>query len=238
MSGMTLSPTPKRQLKSHRIADELRAMIADGRLGPDSPLPSERLMAARMGVSRVSVRAALQELKAEGFLDTRRGSGTRVVSTVQTLETPLLALVKGRPENFSDLLELRALLEGWAAARAARQGTPEAIDEIGKIVRAMERDRYFRHAADNDMAFHMAVAKASGSIAYQHIVAVIRQTLAKIVSHLHGELHEQADLERQILDQHRAIFEAIRDQNPERATAQMTAHLLTTLFLPPITPHS
>jgi GntR family transcriptional repressor for pyruvate dehydrogenase complex len=235
---MTLKSDSKGPLKSRRIADELRAMIADGRLGPDSRLPSERLMAERMGVSRVSVRAALQQLKAEGFLDAKRGSGTKVVSSVQTLETPLLALVRGQPENFSDLLELRALLEGWAAARAARLAGPADLEEIGKIVRAMERDRQFRHAAENDLAFHMAVARASGSIAYQHIVAVIRQTLAKIVTHLHDELQEQNGLEARILEQHRAIFEAIRDKNPELATAHMTAHLLTTLFLPPIKPEA
>jgi GntR family transcriptional regulator len=62
-----------------RVADELRAAIANGRFQPGSRLPSERALAAKFDVSRATIVSALHVLRGEGLIETRRGSGSRVV---------------------------------------------------------------------------------------------------------------------------------------------------------------
>ena len=63
------------------IADELRTRIVRGEYALGTMLPTEKDLLTNYGVSRYTVRAALQQLREQGFVSMRRGSGTRVVST-------------------------------------------------------------------------------------------------------------------------------------------------------------
>ncbi|TAN49516.1 MAG: FadR family transcriptional regulator, partial [Rhodospirillales bacterium] len=98
-------------LLSERVAGHLRRLIDEGVLAPGERLPGERQLAEALKVSRVSVRAALQCLKAEGYLEARQGGGTKVLSSARSLESPLAGLVRRSPANLRDLVELRILLE-------------------------------------------------------------------------------------------------------------------------------
>ena len=103
---------------SDRIADRLLARIASGEWPVGTQLPGERTLADSMGVSRVSVRAALQALKTQGFLDAVQGGGTRVVATDAALDSGLAALVRVSRDNLFDLAEIRGILETWAAEQS------------------------------------------------------------------------------------------------------------------------
>jgi GntR family transcriptional repressor for pyruvate dehydrogenase complex len=223
----TLKPCAKDDdtLLSERVAEHLRAQIAEGRLAPGCRLPGERQLAEKLGVSRVSVRSALQCLKAEGFLESKQGRGTEVVSMAKAMETPLLALVRRNPESLAELIELRAILESWAAKRAASHAQPADLAELERIVIAMERDKSRRHTAQDDIQFHMAIAKASGSAAYRHVVEVIHQVIEDMVSHLRQTVFDNERAAKELAQQHRAIFAAIRDGQAHRAADLMERHL-------------
>ena len=95
-------------------------MIASGSLVPGERLPGERQLAQMMNVSRVSVRAALQQLKAQGLVAATQGGSTRIIASSESLDRGLGRLVRADLRNLLDLAELRAQLEAWAARRAAR----------------------------------------------------------------------------------------------------------------------
>ena len=63
---------------SDQIAEQLEGMIADGTLKPGERLPAERQLAERLGISRPSLREAIQKLASKGLLSTRQGGGTFV----------------------------------------------------------------------------------------------------------------------------------------------------------------
>jgi len=63
---------------NERLAATLRALVLDGRIPIHSPLPAERMLAAALGVSRATVTAAYNQLRAEGYVTSRRGSGSWV----------------------------------------------------------------------------------------------------------------------------------------------------------------
>ena len=65
-------------LGARQIYAALKGQIAAGVYGPDGPLPSSRLLAAELGVSRTTVTAAYEQLAAEGFIDVRQGARPRV----------------------------------------------------------------------------------------------------------------------------------------------------------------
>jgi GntR family transcriptional regulator, transcriptional repressor for pyruvate dehydrogenase complex len=209
---------------SDRVATKLLDMIAHGELTPGQRLPGERQLAEQMGVSRVSVRAALQQLKTQGFLTAVQGGGTRVLSTAGDMDPALSEMIRVKFDNLYDLAEIRVILESWAARRAAMNATPEQVAEIGRTVMAMAQPSRGKLRATDDVDFHIAIGKAAGSPIYMHILSVIRDTLTQMLEFHRHELFDRSE-DKTVLAQHRAIHRAIDRRDPEAAAAAMTAHL-------------
>jgi GntR family transcriptional repressor for pyruvate dehydrogenase complex len=209
---------------SDRVATKLLDMIAHGELTPGQRLPGERQLAEQMGVSRVSVRAALQQLKTQGFLTAVQGGGTRVLSTAGDMDPALTEMIRVKFDNLYDLAEIRVILESWAARRAAMNATPEQVAEIGRTVMAMAQPSRGKLRATDDVDFHIAIGKAAGSPIYMHILSVIRDTLTQMLEFHRHELFERSE-DKTVLAQHRAIHRAIDRRDPEAAAAAMTSHL-------------
>ena len=209
---------------SDRVAGTLLDMISRGQLTPGQRLPGERQLAEQMNVSRVSVRAALQKLKTQGFLTAVQGGGTRVVSSAGTMDGALTEMVRSQLDNLYDLVEIRLTLEGWAARRAATNAGPEQLAAIKAAVDAMGEPSRHRQRAKDDVDFHIAIGQAAASPVYMHILSVIRDILTHMLEFHRYELFSP-DEDREVLGQHRAIYEAIAANDPDAAEAAMRHHL-------------
>ncbi len=220
----SLHVPPSSQRISEWVAQQLMERIARGELVPGERLPGERQLAEQLHVSRVSVRAALQKLKTQGFLTAVQGGGTRVVSSAGVMDGALTEMVRVKHGNLCDLVEIRQALESWAARRAAERATPEQIEQIGRILQAMgQTGRDGRQAAD-DMDFHLAVAQAAGSPVYLHLLSTIRDILGQMMEYHHTEPFALGK-EALMIDHHRDIYEAIARHDADAAAAAATRHL-------------
>lgn len=220
--------TPHRSdLKAERVARTIMGWIADGDLAPGERLPGERQLAESLGVSRVSVRAALQKLKAQGLLTSVQGGGTRVAAATASLDDNLTTLARSRFENLRDLAEIRMALETWAARRAAERAEAEDVAEIKRLLDAMRADTTARDAdkAENDARFHLAIGKAAGSAVYIHFLATIRDVLGQMLTFHRHELFGNPADDAAVLSHHQAIYTAIARHDPEGAASAMRAHL-------------
>jgi GntR family transcriptional repressor for pyruvate dehydrogenase complex len=226
MTSVDSAKTREPERLSDKVAEQLLVMIANGSLSPGQRLPGERQLAEQMGVSRVSVRAALQRLKTQGFLAAVQGGGTRVISSDATMDPGLSQLVRLNQENLHDLAELRMVMEVWAARRAAVKASQEDITEMAAILAAMEAgNSRGRRKGEDDIRFHLAIARASGSAIYMHIVGVIRDILRQNVEHHRYDMFDTPAEDELLLDHHRAIYHGIRARDPEAAAAAMQEHL-------------
>ncbi len=215
-----------RERVADRVAQELMKLIATGKLMPGERLPGERQLAEMMNVSRVSVRAALQQLKAKGFVTAVQGGGTRVIAASDDQDSALAALVRENRKNLRDFAQIRVAIEAWAARQAAENATDEQIAEIKHALDVMtDPNRPEEFKAEDDVAFHMSVAKAADSVIYMHLMGgmgdILRETLDY---HRYKLLATPAD-DRVFLQQHRKVYEAIRDKDGEAAAQAMTAHV-------------
>lgn len=211
---------------SDRVTDRILARIASGEWAPGQRLPGERKLAEDMGVSRVSVRAALQTLKTQGFVDAVQGGGTRVISSSRTLDPALAELVRVDQDNLADLAEIRAILEAWAVRRAAEHASDEQVAELAAIMEATEADiNRGKHKTENDIRFHLAIAKASGSGVYMHLMGTFRGILHQMLDHHRYEMFSTPEDDHTILAHHRAIFDGIRGHDPHGAVRAMQTHL-------------
>jgi DNA-binding FadR family transcriptional regulator len=215
-----------RERVSERVAQELMSLIAAGTLVPGERLPGERNLAEMMNVSRVSVRAALQELKAQGFIVAVQGGGTRVSTGPKVSDSPLMRLVRADTRNYHDLAELRAHIETWAARRAAERASDEQIAAIAEACERMA-DPLTSPQDKNaqDYAFHLAIAKASQSSVYVHLFDMMGEILERTIEFTRSTLCPSQEETGKFLAEHRRIVNAIRSRDPEAAEAAMARHL-------------
>lgn len=219
-----------RERVADRVAHELLRLIAVGELVPGERLPGERQLADMMNVSRVSVRAALQQLKTQGFVASVQGGGTRLLAASNQGHSALAELVRVNRDNLHDLAEIRAEIEVWAARRAAERGSPEQVREVERAFAVMSQPgRPVRHKAEDDLNFHMTVAKASCSAVYMHLMSVLGEILEQMFTYHRYTLQIGPRYDRLLLDQHRAICAAIGARDGDAAAKAMADHLDTVL---------
>jgi len=226
-------PEISRERVADRVAQNLLRLIATGDLAPGERLPGERQLAEMMNVSRVSIRTALQHLKSRGFIDAVQGGGTRVLAAeAEDCSSALTQLVKVDHQNLSDLAEIRAGLEVWAARRAAERGSDENIAEIIDTLARMSRPgRSTSLKAQDDQRLHLAIGKASGSAVYMHLMSMLSDILEEMFAYHRYTLLIGPAYDRILLNQHRAICEAIQSRDGEKAAHVMAEHLQSVLSI-------
>ena len=211
------------------VASELEKRILEGSLKPGDRLPSERTLALDMGVSRPSLREAMQKLVSKGLLTTRHGGGTYVTDRLEAhFVDPWLEMLNGNPLLHRDLLEFRQMLESQAASLAADRATDIDISRLDAAYAALE-DSYERddlaNCIDTDVAFHQAVAEASHNVLIGHLTASLMRVIHGHVSKNLEHLHVRPQRWNQLRAQHHAIWQAIRQHKPQEAALAAGEHI-------------
>ena len=214
---------------SDAIAASLERRILEGSLKPGDRLPPERELAADLGVSRPSLREAIQKLASKGMLQSRQGGGTYVTDSLNAaFYDPWELMLGSHPNLREDLLEFRRMLEGQTAEWAAERGTDADIERLTKSFDALQEafagtDK--AHRAACDIAFHQAIAEASHNVLSGHLVATMLRLMGDNIRLNLRELGEIPRADSLLMLQHQALFEAIRDRRPAAARAAAETHM-------------
>lgn len=225
-----------KKVRQRRLADDivaqLEAMILEGTFRIGERLPAERALAEQFGVSRPSLREAIQKLVAKGLLVSRHGGGTFVAETLgSTFSDPLLQLLENNEEAQRDLLEFRHTLEGscayYAALRATeldRQRLREAFEALQACYDRDSASRAEEGAADAN--FHLAIAEASHNAVLLHTMRGLFDLLKRNVVTNIGGMYALRDETRQMLmEQHRELYETIMARQAEKARQVIHRHI-------------
>jgi DNA-binding FadR family transcriptional regulator len=210
-------PRADRSTTTADVLDDIRGRIHRGELGPGDRLPPERELAARLRVSRDRVREALQSLETDGYLVARRGAtGGRFVTE---LAAPFAAWAARTEHDLDDIVDFRLAVECEASRFAARRRTRADLDAMRRAVERLDAAATPREYRLADVAFHAAIAVASGN-----------DRLATAVERARGELFEPADElwkhgRIESLADHRQILAAIDDAAAEAAATAMAEHI-------------
>src|SRR5262249_23395810 len=124
-------PSSKKTRLYETIVAQLGQLIQEGKLRPGDRLPPERELAARLQVSRASVREALRSLELQGLLSSRQGSGTFIAAIGQEELLRAFTRLAEEGQTLRDIFELRFLLEPPIAAMAARGAPPPELPPPG-----------------------------------------------------------------------------------------------------------
>jgi GntR family uxuAB operon transcriptional repressor len=204
-----------------QIADQIAGLIAAGEFTPGSRLPAERELAAKLGVSRASVREAIISLEIGGLVEVRIGTGIFVTTSAAG------AGARDRdvgPGPF-ELLSARKLIEGEIAALAATHATDPDIDGLKHNVKRMEANvNDFRIREDSDRDFHLRLAKAAGNGSLELVVEGLWAQRAELWGRMQEHFHTP-DLAQQTIRDHAAIVKAVAAHDATGARAAMRRHI-------------
>ena len=211
------------------VAGELEKRILEGSLKPGDLLPSERDLALELGVSRPSLREAIQKLVAKGLLTTKHGCGTTVTDRLEAhFVDPWQDMIKGHPMLHRDLLEFRQMLEGQAAFLAAERALSADIQRLDAAYAALDAaydSNDMQACIDTDVAFHQAIAEAAHNMLIGHLSASLMRVIHGHVSTNLSQLHTHPPRWEQLKAQHHAIWQAIREHKSDAADRAARNHI-------------
>ena len=213
---------------AEEVVTRLRDMIHGGELHSGDRLPPERDLAKLLGVSRPTLRAGIRSLSTVGILQSRQGAGTFVAEAEEspTLDSSPLRMLSALHGFTSDeMFEARLALEMSIAGLAAERATSEQMTLMAEEVAGMfasldEPEQYLVH----DMQFHQTIAAASNN----RILTALMNMVATILFDTRSKTVKRAKDLKQSAEQHRNIYRAMRERDPEAASAAMHDHLIKT----------
>lgn len=208
------------------IINGIREYINYKNLEPGDKLPSERMLSERFAVSRSNVREAIQKLEFFGLLKSRPQSGTFVANIgVVALNGMIDDILKLKDPSFKSLVETRILLELKTVRLAALRRTNEDLERIHAALEAYRiKVLNGEDAVQEDLLFHLAIAKASGNSTMNTFMLTITP---EIITNF--EKHHVCDkgLAQEGILEHQEIYNAILEQNPKLAKEKMKRHFKT-----------
>lgn len=223
---LALGRARKRNLFAH-VVEELGTRIMRGDLGPEDPFPIEADLGREFGASRSVIREAVKSLAARGLIESKTRTGIRVLAPTHwnLLDPEVLSWrysVMAPAQFYSELFEIRLMIEPEAAALAARRATQADIAEIVAAFGEMSKSHQNGTAAvDADLRFHRAIlAAGKNALLHQmgHLIAV-----GLYISH-----QASSDSFNVFLPQHGQVLAAIRARDPQGARRTMEKLLIET----------
>jgi DNA-binding FadR family transcriptional regulator len=205
---------------STEVSAHLEKLIAVGTLKPGDRLPSERDLAASLGVSRASLREAMHELEAKHLVERRPGRGTTVLPAPEHVQT-LYTQLSDAEHQLRDIAELRGTIEPRLAELAAERATAANLVELENLLRNPVAEVSPEESLRLDLEFHMLVAAAAQNPLMSAIntLACSWTTSSRVLSHSTRYAREVSYLG------HRAILAAVTAGNPAEARDAMARHL-------------
>ncbi len=221
---MTTDQTPAYRA----ISDSIRNDILAQRLVPGDRLPVETELADRFSVSRSTVREALRELASQNLVVTTRGAtgGTFVVvpsteNLARSLTIGIEMMAASTDLTVQEMLEAREFLELPAARLAAERGTEEQHELIREYLRSRQADEEAGRELIANWRLHQLILKAANN----PLLELMAQPIFHVLQTRFAQISAPSGFRRQVLQNHRAIADAILNRDADLAAQVMFDHL-------------
>ncbi|WP_147678290.1 FadR/GntR family transcriptional regulator [Algibacter pacificus] len=211
------------QKTQNEIIVKIRDLINYKNLEPGDKLPAERTLSEKFGVTRSNVRDAIQRLEFYGLLKSIPQSGTFVANIgVIAMNGMIEDILRLETPDFKSLVETRILLELKTVRLASLRRTDEDLKNIKAALDAYkEKALSGEDAVQEDLLFHLAIAKACGNSTINTFMLTITPQI--IIDF--GKYHV-CDINQAVtgIEEHSGIYEAIKKQDPALAKQKMKDH--------------
>nr|MBF0682641.1 FadR family transcriptional regulator [Pseudomonas sp.] len=217
------------QVKSRRVSDEvedqIRRLLVAGELKPGDKLPSERDLAAQLGVGRNALREALRSLEMAGVVELRKGpkGGSFVThGTTELLTQGLRDLLTLHAVTIEQITEARMLFEQAVVQTACRKATEDDFDEMQAVLEAA-KEAYVQKNFDAKLRklveFHIVLGRATHNPVLAFVTESIMQFMLEYAQSIGPDRNELS------LIAIGRIIDAVRARDEVAARQAMSEHL-------------
>ncbi|MDD3413442.1 MAG: FadR/GntR family transcriptional regulator [Lachnospiraceae bacterium] len=207
-----------------QIADCLEELIlTDEELQKEKKLPSEQTLAEKFGVSRNVIREALKILKERGLINPKNGTGSYITKPeASNLSDVISRMVVMDNMNYSDIYDVRIILETASCKRAALNATSDDLANMSDMLEKLKnRDITVEERRELDFGFHIAIAEAAGN----PLLVVFVQTMKNLfLEMIEKGIFIEGGIDDAI-NRHANIMEALKAGDPNMAEVMMYDHL-------------
>ncbi len=217
------------------IANSISAAIESGRLAPGDRLPTEHALSEQFGVARTVVREAVSLLKYDGVIQSRRGVGAFVAAVRERRSFRIGPDCFEKRRQLAQLLQLRAGTLSNASALAATARSDDQLHTIGTHLQTMHdavtnasgdavSDALTERRVSAESAFYDTITVASGNEYYVEFAGMIEAKVSDNLRSVALKNARAAEWSLSVLAEHEAVFDALRDQDPEAARSATRRH--------------
>lgn len=209
-------------LSDRAIQQLLHLITVQKQYHPGDKLPNENTLARELGVSRTTMRAAVQNLVSQGVLEIQIGRGTYVARESKIQEDFGFDSLKYVHLKLRDLYELRAMLEPQMAYYAALRATDEELKQIAELGNLLQDNHRVRSEdAEGNRLFHNAIARATHNEFGVKLIEILNTAL--VWAFQESGVAQTIDTDS-LLD-HQLIMDYLRKRDPEGARLAMDLHM-------------
>lgn len=207
---------------TEQIIQYFKDNITSGKWNVGEKIPSENQLTEQLGVSRASIRTAIQHFVGLGILESRHGKGTFLLDDqVDEQAGSKMKVTAEDCRNIHNVLEFRRIVESEACYLATRKTTPQLLEELENSLKEMHNNVGKSEAfVTADLRFHVAVCRASQN-------PILEKSLVKVFAETKKN-HQQMNMlfgYKDGIHYHTLILEAIREEDAAKARELMFDHM-------------
>jgi GntR family transcriptional repressor for pyruvate dehydrogenase complex len=203
------------------VLERLINEIISGQFAPGTALPPEGELAKSHGVSRTVIREAMRGLRAHGLAEMSQGKPARVrPPDPKAVIASLEMLLRRNRASLLNLVEVRRPLESEIAALAAERSNDEHLRQLEHAIHELAAAPTLEQRIEADVKFHRILGEATGN----PVFVLLLETLAGFLRESREQTLAYSGVEV-ALKGHRAVFEAIRLRDSDKARGAMLEHL-------------
>lgn len=223
------SSVENNERRSDEALRHIVALIFEGHLSPGTRLPAERELAESLGVSRATLRDAVNRLEARGYIERRSKSGNYVSTAIpQSVSDPINDVVDTKVVGFTDIIEIRKVLELWAVEKASESPSKDSLKRLEQCLKTMRAtatlrtdEQFIRHSVA-DLRFHQVIAEMAKNPIYVHLFHFFTNLISRSIS-LSRQL-VPGNFGEQNIAVHEQIFDAVKQADAVQARQAILDH--------------
>lgn len=207
-----------------QVFDQLQNLLINGTWGPGDKLPSENELADSFGVSRMTIRQAMQKLKALGLIETRTGSGSyvREVSVEDSLNNLIPLMYIGAPSQ-THVFQFREMIDSESVRLATKNATDEDLLKLESIIDKMQQaadEDNTKKFSNYDLKYHIYIVSMTKNPmiikAYDILHSVLTESMNSVIDKMKY---------KPALEYHKKILDAMKEKNEILAEQLMHEHI-------------
>ncbi|AXH51404.1 FadR family transcriptional regulator [Clostridium perfringens] len=217
---------PVKNMKVYeQVVDQIKEMVRVGQIKKGDKLPTERVMAEELQVSRTSIREAMRALEVVGLIESRQGAGNYIREEFDdVLLEPLSIVFMLQNGTNKDIFELREVLELSTIFLSVMRISDEELKKLGELVERFKTSRDEEENVKIDSEFHSIIVKGANNVLITNLLEGVSELVDKFISEGRRAILSDERNRGKLLDFHEKIYLAIKNRYAYSAYKHMQEH--------------